>query len=233
MNTRIHTVSVINEANVEQTYSIDSPKGLFHVGGNCTANDDILLPNKSKDWTLLVTSNNCYCTLHNIGSETIDFNGMPLYPQKKQKVNYNRPCKLDEYSFSFFFNKPSSNMAVEVDMPNAYLKPDTTRDAPLEADITLYNHGDRSQVQFKLRIEGANLREGESFDLSDGAPKLVYVRQEKVKLMLYHSETSQLLGGRHCIQIYAESDDYPEDVAVAIQEVKVEEIYDHELSFKD
>jgi len=141
--------------------------------------------------------------------------------------------ELEHYNLFLDFEATeltSDNIGLELEFPNLYLSINHTKENPLQGIITVLNTGDKSQVQFTLKINEL-FKLNESCHISDTNPKLAYIRQEKTEISLYHPMNRWLPAGSHQVKIFCETNEYPHEVASASHWIKIEPIYHHQLSY--
>ncbi len=211
--------------------------GIIYLSGNLDEGA-VEISNKrpqKRPWCVKVVAQSTRCILVNESEEDTKIRIMSSVPPEflnqgaSEYVSYEQEIILDDFTFTFHRKQIANNIDVTLDLP-AELKPEHTKDNPLEGVIALHNKGDERYVQFHIKIAGLNVG---YYHVDEANPKIIRGRDYSLPLALFHSAHKPLPAGDRYIEVYATADEYPHEESADFQAIHVLPFYEHEVSFED
>lgn len=211
----------VNEITIEEVVPVESDK---------------------KEWCVQVIAHSNHCILTNFypKDEPIHFQLGDLaeagrskfgYLQTKQ-VSYGEKVTLNELTFIFHRKRGAKSIEVDFSLDAPELTAAHSKYEPLEGTIILRNKGNKTSAQFHIEVSIEGIKT-DAYRVDSPDPKLINLRQQKIKFRLGHLLPQRLLPGSYLIEVIAKADEYPDEVAADFQEVYVQAFYDFDLHFEN
>jgi hypothetical protein len=241
---KVDRMEVVDKNGLPQSHKVKM--NTFYI--SCGQADDFTIeatePNNfdQKAWCLQVMARPQACLLTNFYpeaeplrfqvSDQSETGVFELFPHRQTRpVDYGQGIKINGMMLTFHRKRRAQSFEVDFILKSNVLTESHKWENPLLGTIKLQNKGNQQRVQFHVtaKIEGVK---DTAYRIDSPSPKLIDEPEKEVKFLLYHPLHEPIRSDRYLIQISAEANEYPNEVAVDFQEVYVSSFYAFDLSLE-